>query len=51
VAAFQPLTFQKPYHLYNLGDDPGETNNLIEKNPGIAKELEEEFEKIAGDDR
>ncbi len=42
--------FQKPYHLYHLGDDPSETNNLIEKNSGIAKELEEEFGKIAGED-
>jgi hypothetical protein len=34
--------------LYNLKDDPGETNNLYFKKPGIRKELKaklEEFKK------
>ena len=42
--------FEKPYELYHLGDDPGESRNSIEKEAGIAKELEAEFEKIAGED-
>ncbi|NNM31119.1 MAG: sulfatase-like hydrolase/transferase, partial [Akkermansiaceae bacterium] len=41
--------FEKPYHLYKLSDDPGETRNLIEKHPDIAARLEAEFRKIAGD--
>jgi len=42
--------FRKPYHLYNLSDDPGEKVNLIRKNPVIAQELELEFLKTAGTD-
>ena len=42
-------SFEKPYHLYNLSDDPSEKVNLIEKNPTVAKELEAEFLKIAGE--
>jgi arylsulfatase A-like enzyme len=42
--------FAQPYHLYNLSDDPGEADNLIEKNSETAKEMEAEFKKIAGED-
>ena len=38
--------FQKPYHLYNLADDPDETINLIESKAGIAAELEGELTRI-----
>ena len=40
--------FQKPYHLYNLTEDPGETTNLIESKAGIAAELEAELATIRG---
>jgi arylsulfatase A-like enzyme len=42
--------FQKPYRLYDLAADPGETKNLIGKKPGLAAELEAEFEQISGGD-
>ena len=42
-------SFEKPYHLYNLSDDPSEKVNLIEKNPPVAKELEAELLEIAGE--
>lgn len=32
--------------LYNLANDPGEQNNIIEQNPEIAKSMAEELEKI-----
>ena len=38
-----------PRQLYNLKDDPGETNNLYFKKPGIRKKLKaklEEFKKF-----
>ena len=38
--------FQKPYNLYNLDKDPGETTNLIESRPEIAAQLEEELMRI-----
>ena len=40
--------FQKPYHLYNLDEDPGETRNLIKSNPEIAARLEAELTHIRG---
>lgn|GEM_PF-1566352 len=42
-------SFEKPYHLYNLSNDPSEKVNLIEKNPTVAKELEAELLEIAGE--
>lgn len=42
--------FEKPYHLYNLAEDPGETKNVIEEKADVAKEMEEELKKIAGGD-
>ena len=41
-------SFGKPYHLYNLHDDPSETNNLIEEKSDIAANLVREFKSIAG---
>ncbi|MEC8942214.1 MAG: Cerebroside-sulfatase, partial [Verrucomicrobiota bacterium] len=40
--------FQKPYHLYNLTEDPGETTNLIESMGEIAALLEAELTTIRG---
>ncbi len=42
--------FAKPYHLYNLDEDPSETNNLIEEKPDTAAALESEFKTIRGGD-
>lgn len=36
-------SFEKPYHLFDLGKDPSEADNLIKKNPEIAAEMEKEF--------
>jgi hypothetical protein len=41
-------SFDKPYHHYNLVDDPGETRNLIDEMPAMAADLEKEFEQIRG---
>lgn len=38
--------FEKPYHLFDLSKDIGETTNLIEKHPEVATRLEAELEKI-----
>ncbi len=38
--------FQKPYQLFNLAEDIGETTNVISKHPEIAKRLEAECERI-----
>ena len=38
--------FQKPYHLYNLAEDPEENTNLIESKAPIAAELEAELTRI-----
>ena len=38
--------FQKPYHLYNLKEDPGEVVNLIESETSIAADLEAELTLI-----
>lgn len=43
--------FVKPYYLFNLSEDPGETKNLIEEKPEVAKEMEAELVKIKGRDR
>lgn len=44
--------FEKPYALFNLTADPGETNNIIRDQPEIATSLEASFETIAhGDQR
>ncbi len=42
--------FTKPYQLYNLANDPYETENLYISEATIALMLEEEFFEIAGDD-
>ena len=43
--------FEKPYHLFNLKNDPGETNNLIEQEASIARELEKAFYEIHDNER
>jgi hypothetical protein len=35
-----------PGQLYNLQDDPGETNNLYFKHPEVVKTLKEQLEKF-----
>ena len=42
--------FHRPYQLYNLDHDLGETNNLISQAPEIAAQLESEFLELKGDD-
>jgi arylsulfatase A-like enzyme len=38
--------FQRPYQLYDVGEDIGETRDLIEQHPDIARRLEQPLEKI-----
>ena len=38
--------FGKPYHLFDLSQDIGETTNLIEKHPDVAERLEANLEQI-----
>jgi arylsulfatase A len=43
-------SFEKPYHLYNLDEDPSETKNLITEKTDIAASLEKElYETTHGD--
>ncbi|MBT3383323.1 MAG: arylsulfatase [Prolixibacteraceae bacterium] len=42
--------FEKPYQLFNLKEDLSEKNNVIEKYPEIAAELEKECLTIKGED-
>ena len=43
--------FDKPYHLFNLEKDPGETKNLIEAETSLARELERAFREIHDNER
>jgi len=43
--------FDRPYQLYNLEADPGETDNLIEKHPDVAKRLEARLDAIRNNGR
>ena len=43
--------FQRPYQLYNLKSDLGETTNVIDKHPEIERKLIETFEIIAHGDQ
>jgi arylsulfatase A len=43
--------FGRPYHLFNLKESPGETVNLVEAEPALAKELEQAFRKIHENER
>lgn len=38
--------FGRPYELYNLTDDLGETNNVITDHPDIAQRLEGSVEAV-----
>ena len=38
------LTEPKPYELYNLSSDPGETKNLAKENPEIVEELTAKYD-------
>lgn len=40
------LQNNQPFELYNLSDDPGEKNNMVEKNKEKTRELLEEYKKI-----
>jgi len=42
--------FEKPYQLFNLKNDIGEKNNVIDEYPNIAAELEKECLRIKGND-
>ena len=42
--------FAKPYHLFDLASDIGETKNLVEQSPGVARELELIAETIRNDE-
>lgn len=42
--------FEKPYQLYNLDSDRGETTNLIDRHPQIEKRLTEVFEELLDGD-
>ena len=42
--------FQKPYHLYNLAEDPEEATNLVESKASIAADLEAELTRIRNAD-
>ncbi|MFK7767882.1 MAG: arylsulfatase [Mariniblastus sp.] len=43
--------FGRPYHLFDLDADIGETENLIDKHSEIKKKLLAEFERIAAGDQ
>lgn len=38
--------FGRPYHLFNLKTDPGETKNVIAEYPALAKRFEQAFDRI-----
>jgi arylsulfatase A len=38
--------FEKPYYLFDLAEDPGETQNVIDRHPDIAALLTEKLESI-----
>jgi arylsulfatase A-like enzyme len=43
-------SFAKPYHLFNLANDPGETKNLIEQQSQKANEMIAKFDAISHGD-
>lgn len=45
----EPMGGTGEYALYNLATDPGETNDVIEDHPDIAKELEAKWSQYAED--
>lgn len=38
--------FERPYRLFDLREDLGESDNLIEKRPGVAERLEAELNRL-----
>ena len=38
--------FEKPWHLYNMEDDPSEANNVIDAHPEVVARLKAELERI-----
>lgn len=44
------IVFQEPYQLFDMEEDPGETNDVIAKFPKIAAELEKQCLDIKGKD-
>ncbi len=38
--------WERPYQLYNIESDPSEKQNVISKNPEVAKKLSEKMDKI-----
>lgn len=45
----EPMGGTGEYALYNLAEDPGETNDVIEDHPVLARELEEKWSQYAAD--
>ncbi len=43
--------FEKPYFLYDLEKDPAESENVIEKYPGIAENLQKKMDEIRREGR
>ena len=39
-------TKSKPAKLYNLSDDPGESNNIIKEHPELAKSMEDKLKEL-----
>ncbi len=42
--------FAKPYHLFDISQDPAETKNVAQAHPDVVQRLVEAFKKIADDD-
>lgn len=41
-----PYNAKSTYELYNIKDDPGQTNNIAEKNPRLLKQMMMRFEQL-----
>jgi arylsulfatase A-like enzyme len=49
LGPWRNVDIKEPGELYNLRDDPGETNDLASKHPEKVQELKAALERIAGD--
>jgi arylsulfatase len=49
IFAPEPMGGTGKYSLYNLANDPGETEDVIEDHPEIAEELEQKWDQYAQD--